>query len=72
MFLSSETGHRLEPVSVVSGTVFYRPFFHGNGYRVSYVQLQMSSIFDCFAKGFIHILRQFVTHYLIVKNKASI
>ena len=72
MFFSCETGHRLEPMGVVSGTVFYSPFFHGNGYRISYVQLKMSSVFDCFAKCFVHILRQFVTHYLIVKNKASI
>ena len=34
MLFGCDTGHRLEPVCVMSGTVIHSPVFHGLGYLI--------------------------------------
>ena len=72
VLLSSDAGHRLEPVCEMSCTIFNGPFLHCNCDCICNVEIQMAAIFNRFAECLINISRQFAFHDFVVEYKTSI
>ena len=72
MLLRGQTGHRLEPVREVGGTVLDSPFLHGRRDRIRHIELQVRSVLDGLANCTVDILREAVLHDLVVKNQTSV
>ena len=71
MLLSSNTGHRLEPMCEMRCALFDGPILHGLRNYVCDVQLQMHAVINGLVKYTVHILGKTFFHHIVVKYHTS-
>ena len=71
MFLCSNSCQRLEPVAVMSGTLFNGPFFHLMCDHISNLHGKLLAFLDGFLQFLVDFLRQTFLHDGIIEYVAS-
>ena len=71
VLFSCNASQRLEPVSIVSSTLFDSPFFHSMSNNVCYIKFKWSTIIKCLFKCFESFFWKTIFHNLLVEYHAS-
>ena len=71
MLLGCDAGHRLEPMGIVGGALFYCPDFHGFGNLIRHFQGQLGTVGNAGLPGIKYGFPQTLTHGRLIKNVAA-
>ena len=67
MLFGGDSGHGLEPVSEMGGSLLDRPVLHNSRNGICERKVKGPSVFDGLSEAFVCFLWQALTHYLIRK-----
>ena len=71
VLLGGDAGHRLEPVRVVRCTFFNRPVLHGICHSIGNRDVEVLAVVDGLSQRLVNVLRQSLTHDVVVKHHAG-
>ena len=72
MFLGRDAGEGLEPVRVVRGPLFNRPFLHGMGNNVRNLEIERLAVLDGPHELLVRCGRQTLLHGVLVEHHRSV
>ena len=71
VLLGSDAIQRLEPVGVMSSTLFHGPVLHGVGHSIGHIEIQVLAFVDGLAQGLIYVLGQPLLHDVVVEHRGT-